>query len=88
MSYTLEIRMQSHTIDCGLCGAPDDFNWGVPTTNGDVITTELANKLPWHETGNIAVCRKCFDRHESGELETFDRFYLHLEIGFERGGGI
>jgi hypothetical protein len=84
----LEIRMQNQMIDCFLCGEPDEHRWGVPVFNGDVVSNDFPDWLWGKSGGGQAVCRECFGKHERGEMETFDRYYLHLAGMFTGGDGI
>lgn len=87
MDDTLEIRMQTDEIECAVCGYPAPFRYGIPTYNGDLVS----NDFPLWDTGNRPVCRGCFECHERGELDTYDRYYVWpgpLGVVLLDGGGI
>lgn len=88
MSEILEIRMQQNMIDCFICGEPDRYQWGVPVFNGDIVSNDFPEELHRTEGGCQAVCRRCYEKHERGEIRTFDHYYLHLLDGFIGGSGI
>lgn len=81
----LNIRMQSGMIDCFLCGQPSDQRWGVPTVNGDVVSNNFPDDLV---EGGQSVCEECFNKHERGEIPTFDRYYVPRVRSFIHGDGI
>jgi hypothetical protein len=87
-SDILEIRMQSNEIDCAICGEPDDFAWGVPTYNGDIVSNDFPDDLYARTGGSMAVCRRCHEKHERGEIEVFDHYYYTPLRGFIDGAGI
>jgi len=84
----LEIRMQSNMIDCYICGEPDAYKWGVPIFNGDIVSNDFPDELWNGNGGGVSVCRACYEKHERGEIPTFDRYYLHLAGKFIDGAGI
>jgi len=84
----LEIYMQSHAIDCFICGKPDSHHWGVPIINGDIVSNDFPEWIWGMHGGGVAVCQRCYEKHERGEIPTFDRYYLHLGGGFIEGDGI
>jgi len=75
-------------ITCYICGAEDDHQWSVPIVNGDVVSNDFPDWLWSAIGGGQAVCEECYEKHARGEIETFDRFYLHLAGGFVGGAGI
>lgn len=81
----LVIRMQTHDTTCFVCGEWADGMHGVPTFNGDLVSVDFPDELDWH---GQHCCEGCFKRHESGELETFDHFYVHLAGMLDGGLGI
>jgi hypothetical protein len=83
---TLEIRMNPGIVACGLCGADTDFRWAVPTFNGDLVSNDFPDDLHREGGGSFPVCQRCYDRHERGELATFDRYYYRP--GLIAGEGI
>lgn len=85
---TLVIDMNPREVQCFVCGEWSEFAQGVPTCNGDLVSNEFPDEI-WHDHGGgQAVCKECYEKHERGELPTFDRFYLHLARGFIGGAGI
>ncbi len=82
----LEIRMQSGGIDCSLCGKADEHCWGVPVFNGDVVSNDFPFWMWSSHGGSQPVCRRCYAKHERGEIPTWD--HLYVSPGFEHGGGI
>lgn len=88
MPATLEIRMQSHEIDCFICGEPSEQRWGVPVFNGDIVSVNFPEEIHLLEGGVQCVCESCYRKHEFGEIPTFDRYYLHLQPGLINGAGI
>ena len=88
MGRLLEIRMQTHEIQCHLCCRWSEHHWSVPTFNGELVSNDFPDLL-WHSGGGaVAVCERCYDMHAVGKIETFDRHYLHLAGGFIHGEGI
>lgn len=84
----LEIRMQSVEMVCSLCGAITDDNCGVPIVNGDIVSNDFPDAIWSEHGGSVPACQRCHDRHSRGEIETFDRHYLWLGLGFIHGAGI
>lgn len=75
-------------VQCSLCGNWDDDKWGVPTVNGDVVSSDFPDFIYRLHGGNASVCRVCFDRHEWHLIPTFDHLYYYLGEGFTAGSGI
>ena len=89
MSNDIEyIRMQSNETDCSICGKPTEIAWGVPTINGDIVSNQFPDWFWLQEGGNIHVCKSCYEKHERGEIATFDKYYIPLTDGFIGGTGI
>ena len=84
----LKIHMQSHDATCMLCNAETDYNWSIPTFNGDIVSNEFPDWLWTTSGGGQAVCESCYEKHARGEIETFDRYYRHLMGDFADGAGI
>lgn len=88
MPDSLTINMNERWADCGLCGAETLFHWGVPTYNGDVVSNDFPDDLGG---GSIAACEACFHKHERGEIETFDHYYVRpgpMGVCLVNGAGI
>lgn len=88
MAEVLEIRMQRGETQCSLCGAETTLSHGIPTFNGDIVSNDFPDWLWRTGGGSIPVCGLCYDRHERGEVPTFDRDYLHLDGLLSGGDGI
>jgi hypothetical protein len=88
MAEILEIRMQSHEVRCHLCDCWTEHRWSVPVFNGDVVSNEFPDSLWESGGGGIAVCERCYERHERGEVATFDECYLWMLREFIAGAGI
>lgn len=58
-----KIDMQPQTIQCRMCGADDEFRWGIPI---DDHTALIASAESANSSGGIAVCRVCYARHREG----------------------
>lgn len=86
MSDILLIDMNPREVQCALCGEWCEHSWGVPTFNGDLVSNDFPDAL-WHsEGGSQPACESCFNKHDRGELQTFDRYYVRP--GFINGDGI
>jgi hypothetical protein len=85
---TLEIRMQSHDVECFLCGTWTELHWGVPTYNGDLVSNDFPDELFREGGGAQPACERCYGQHSRGELPMFDKCYLWRLAGFEGGAGI
>lgn len=88
MSDILEIRMQTHEVECSICGDWTAHQWSVPTYNGDLVSNDFPDELIREGGGNMAVCEHCYDRHAADDMETFDSFYLWRLEGLDAGAGI
>lgn len=91
MSDILEIHMQSDMIDCAICGEPDEFRWGVPTFNGDIVSNAFPEEMWASGGGGVSVCRECYEKHERGEIPVADRLYLErppMGVHLVDGAGI
>lgn len=92
MSSILEIRMQGgREAECGICGELTNMKYSVPTYNGDIVSNDFPDDLYGKFGGMIPVCRECFHKHERGEIETFDHYYVPqtlMGVHLIDGGGI
>lgn len=91
MDDILVIRMQSNTAECSLCGRETDYKWGIPVFNGDVVSNDFPDWMWSQGGGGQAVCRSCYEKHERGEIPTFDHYYVPATLMGDPlmdGGGI
>ncbi len=88
MSDVLEINLNYREAQCGICGDWHEYAQGVPTFNGDLVSNDFPDWLHRTGGGSVPVCERCFNKHERGEIETFDDCYTHLMGGFCEGAGI
>lgn len=72
----LKIRMQSHTVECSLCGIETPWQWSVPVYNGDVVSNDFPDWMYERHGGNQSVCEACFNKHAAGQIPTCDAIYL------------
>ena len=89
MTETIEIwNRAASEIECTICGALTELQWGIPTVNGDIVSNDFPNEIYLVHGGSVPVCEACYQKHESGEMNVCDRFYFHLAEGFVGGSGI
>jgi hypothetical protein len=82
----LNIHMQTPGYGdvCFVCGGEASGFHGVPIVNGDLVSNDWPG--PW---GGVPACEPCYEKHERGELRTYDAEYRHLLEGFQgEGDGI
>ena len=91
MNKPLEIRMQRHEANCGMCGDDCDMLYGIPTYNGDVVSNDFPDGLMPDAGGSFPACQRCYLRHAMGDVPTFDHWYVvagafGVFLGLDGGG--
>lgn len=71
--------------ECYVCGEPASGFHGLPIFNGDVMSNDWPG-----EWAGVPACLRCYEKHERGEMETWDAVYRHHlhAVGLLDGAGI
>lgn len=86
-SLTIDLN-RPRSLNCFLCGDWTDYQWGVPTYNGDVVSNDFPDWLIREGGGCQGVCERCYEKHAAGKVRTFDGDYRHLDGLLIHGDGI